>query len=53
MNKAQNNKIVAYTAMGRPLTLKEYKQELTDAEDEINRGEFISQEDLEKESKNW
>lgn len=45
--------IVAYTADGQPLTKSAYKKELIDSESEIARGEFTSQEDLEKESENW
>lgn len=42
----RENDIVAYTVDGRPLTKTQYRQELLDAESEIRRGEFISQEDL-------
>ena len=45
--------IVAYTVDGKPLTRKQYNQELVDAETEIQRGELTSVEDLEKESQNW
>jgi len=45
--------IVAYTADGKPLTKTAYKKELLEAEAEIMRGEYTSQEDLEKESENW
>ena len=45
--------IVAYTVEGKPLTRKQYNQELVDAETEIQRGELTSVEDLEKESQNW
>jgi len=45
--------IVAYTAEGRPITKSVYKKELLEAEAEIARGEFTTQEDLEKESENW
>lgn len=46
-------KIVAYTIEGKPLTKKEYKQQLIEAEKENERGEFVTQENLEKESDNW
>lgn len=49
----RENDVVAFNLEGRPLTQKEYKQELLDAENEITRGEFTTQEDLEKESENW
>lgn len=45
--------VVSYTIDGKPLTLEEYNQELFNAEAEISRGEYIAQEDLEKESENW
>lgn len=49
----RENDIVAYTEDGQPLTKKQYSQELIDAEAEIGRGEFTTQEDLEKEAENW
>jgi hypothetical protein len=45
--------IVAFTVEGKPLTKAAYKAELLDAKAEIKRGEYISQEDLEKESERW
>ncbi|TLP81730.1 hypothetical protein [Maribacter sp. ACAM166] len=44
---------VAYNIDGEPLTLKEYNQELLNAEAEIENGKYTAQEDLEKESENW
>lgn len=49
----QEDEIIAYTVNGNPLTRNQYKIELTEAIEEINRGKFISQEDLEKESESW
>jgi|TARA_R100000935_G_C2841653_1_gene171433 tRNA(Leu) C34 or U34 (ribose-2'-O)-methylase TrmL len=49
----EEDQIVAYTVDGKPLTRKQYNQELVDAETEIQRGELTSVEDLEKESQNW
>lgn len=49
----EEDQIVAYTVEGKPLTRKQYNQELLDAETEIQRGELTSVEDLEKESQNW
>lgn len=49
----QEDEIVAYTVNGNPLTRNQYKIELTQAIEEINSGQFISQEDLEKESESW
>ena len=49
----EEDQIVAYTVDGKPLTRKQYNQELVDAETEIQRGELTSVGDLEKESQNW
>jgi hypothetical protein len=49
----QENEIVAYTVDGIPLNRMAYKEELQKAKEEIKRGEYITQEDLEKESNNW
>jgi hypothetical protein len=49
----EEDQIVAYTVDGKPLTRKQYNQELVDAETEIQRGERTSVEDLEKDSQNW
>ncbi len=45
--------IVGYTTKGDPLTKNEYNQRLAEAENQIVRGDYITQEDLEKESGNW
>jgi len=45
--------IVAYTVDGKPLTLKEYKEKLEEAYLDYKKGNFTTQEDLEKEMKNW
>lgn len=45
--------VVAYTVDGKPLTRRQYDQELLEAEAEIKRGELTSVEDLEKEARNW
>jgi hypothetical protein len=49
----QENDIIGYTVDGNPLTRNTYKEELQEAKAEIKRGEYSTQEDLEKESKNW
>ncbi len=49
----KENDSVAYSVNGDPLTRKKYLQELLDAEAEIARGEFTTQEDLEMESEKW
>ena len=45
--------IVAYTAEGKSLTQEQYNKNLRDAEKEIESGDFISQEELEKKSSEW
>jgi hypothetical protein len=45
--------IVAYTVTGEPMTLLEYNRNLEEGEAQIARGEFTTQEDLEKEVENW
>jgi mevalonate pyrophosphate decarboxylase len=53
MESYWEEEIVAYTIDGKPLTKLAYKEELKEAKAEIERGEFTTQEDLEKESENW
>lgn len=45
--------IVAFTSKGDPLTKALYNERLKIAEQQIAKGQYISQEDLEKESDNW
>jgi DNA-binding Lrp family transcriptional regulator len=45
--------IVGYTADGKPLTKKAYDMRLQKAEEQLSSGEYVSQEELEKESENW
>lgn len=45
--------IVGYTTDGKPLTKKAYNDRLMLAEKQIVSGDYISQEDIEKEVKNW
>jgi hypothetical protein len=49
----QENDIVAYTVSGNPLTRTTYKAALEEAKNEIKKGGYTTQEDLEKESNNW
>ncbi len=48
-----SNEIVASTVEGQPLTKAEYKKELQKAEQEVLKGEFTTQENLEREIENW
>ncbi|SFU16164.1 hypothetical protein SAMN04489724_4518 [Algoriphagus locisalis] len=52
-NLLEEELIVAYTSGGSPLTKREYNLRLEKAEKQISSGEFLSQEDLEKEIENW
>jgi len=45
--------IVGYTVDGKPLTKSEYNQRMAVAEKQLQYGDTISQEDLEKESDEW
>ncbi len=45
--------IVGYTTDGKPLTQQQYNERLLVAEKQIESGDYITQEDLEKEIENW
>jgi len=45
--------IVGYTTEGKPLTKEAYNKRLQKAETQIQSGNYISQEEIEKESENW
>ncbi len=49
----EKDEIVAYTITGEPLTKEQYIKDLKQAEEEIEKGEFISHEDLKKEVRAW
>lgn len=49
----QEEEIVAFGIDKKPISRESYKASLLESEAEIKRGEYISQEDLEKESQNW
>ncbi|KAF2518022.1 hypothetical protein [Flavobacterium foetidum] len=49
----QEEDVVAFSVEGKPVTRSEYKAQLAGVKMEIERGEYTSQEDLEKESENW
>jgi hypothetical protein len=52
-NILDNEMIVAYTVDGKPLTKAMYNERLDLAEKQLQSGEYITQEDLEKEAENW
>jgi hypothetical protein len=45
--------IVGYTVEGKPLTKKAYNKRLQKAEEQIRSGNYVTQEEIEKESENW
>lgn len=45
--------IVGFTVDGKPLTKKAYDMRLQKAEEQLSSGDYVSQEELEKESENW
>lgn len=45
--------VVGYTTDGKPLTKNQYDERLHIAEKQIESGDYISQEELEKEIKGW
>ncbi len=45
--------IVGYTTDGKPLTNQQYNKRLLVAEKQIESGDYITQEELEKEIENW
>ena len=44
---------VGYTTDGKPLTKKQYNERLLVAEKQIESGDYVTQENLEKEIDNW
>ena len=44
---------VGYTVEGKPLTKASYNARLLIAEKQIHSGQYITQEDLEKDVENW
>ena len=44
----KEDKIIAYTSQGQPLTRAAYKEEIDAAIAEVDRGEVISQQEMEK-----
>lgn len=48
-----NEMIVGYTVEGKPLTKKLYNKRLQESEKQLLSDEYVTQEDLEKESESW
>ena len=53
IEKEEKNDIVAYSIDGKPLTFDQYRKELEEAEKEIEKGEFLTSSELEKEIDSW
>lgn len=51
--KKKNNPVVGYEISGDPITRRQLIKRIEEAEKRIDNGEYIPQEDLEKESENW
>jgi hypothetical protein len=49
----RQNPVVGYGINGNAITRKQLIKRIEDAEQRIDNGEYITQEDLEKESENW
>lgn len=45
--------VVGYTTSGKPISKKELKKRIKQAEARIDKGELVTQEDLEKEIELW
>ena len=45
----KEEKVVAYTAQGKPLTQSEYKKDIDEAIEQAKNGDVISQEEIDKE----
>ncbi len=45
--------VVGYTVEGKPLTKEAYNKRLQKAEAQIQSGNYLTQEEIEKESENW
>ena len=48
-----NKKIVAYTVQGEPLTKEMYVDKVQNTLKSVEKGNFTTVEDLERESENW
>lgn len=46
-------KTVAYTPTGKPMSLKQYNESLKKAENQIENGQYTTIDQLKKEVKNW
>ena len=49
----KNDEIVAFSTYGKPLTQKQYVEKIEKAIEEADRGELITDEELQKEIDTW
>lgn len=52
-DKREADDVIAYSIVGEPLTLNEYVKAVKKAEASIAKGDFLTQDELEKKSENW
>ncbi|CAN5254899.1 hypothetical protein BH09BAC1_BH09BAC1_09800 [soil metagenome] len=45
--------VVAYGAKGEPMTKKDFIQAILESKEDLANGDYLSQEDFEKESESW
>jgi len=53
MMKEDEKGTAIYTVQGKPLTKKQYKDEIDEARKQYETDEYITQKELEKKTKNW
>ncbi|HYF67528.1 MAG TPA: hypothetical protein VD884_05295 [Ohtaekwangia sp.] len=51
--KEKNNPVVGYEINGNPITRTQLIKRIEEAETRVDNGEYVTQQDLEKESENW
>jgi hypothetical protein len=53
LKKQAQNDVVGYTANMKPLTKKAFIKRIEKAETQVKKGQYVTIEELEKESENW
>lgn len=51
--KEKNNPVVGYEINGNSITRTQLIKRIEEAETRVDNGEYVTQQDLEKESENW
>jgi hypothetical protein len=51
--KQKSDPVVGFEITGAPISRRQLIKRIEEAEQRIDGGEFVTQEDLERESKNW